>query len=56
MTVWARKEKCAVCDKTVTWDDEKKELVCGCGVFQASFVNKYAFDPSHDCQQWKVKA
>lgn len=45
MTVWVRHEACAVCGRTVTWDDEKKELCCGCGVFPASFVNKYGFTP-----------
>jgi hypothetical protein len=53
VTVWVRKERCAVCDGTVTWNDETKELRCGCGLFKATFVNKYAFDPLHDHGTWK---
>lgn len=43
MAVWVRRERCYMCNKAVTWDDEKKELVCGCGVFPVRFVNLREF-------------
>lgn len=43
MAVWVRRERCYVCKKPVTWNDRTQELVCGCGVFPARFVNLREF-------------
>jgi hypothetical protein len=43
--IYVRKNNCGVCKKQVWYDDEKKLIGCGCGVFHCSFINIREFLP-----------
>ncbi len=55
MTRYIRDSPCAVCGKSVIWDDEEKKLICGCGTFNATFVNLQVYKPlaKVDRKYWK---
>ena len=46
MPLYRRKWNCALCNKPLIWDSDKKTLSCGCGTqTNVSFVNMEAFEP-----------
>jgi hypothetical protein len=56
MPLYKRKWNCALCNKPVVWDSDKKTLSCGCGTQNnVTFVSMEVFEPlpKFDRKVWK---